>query len=180
MPPANFSGRGHKAGKYILVEVSTCIYIYTSGQKKGYIIVYHISFDIQEYSLFGICKSYACCYWVGLPTLNQVQWSETSVGRFEGNAWLARYLTFRVLCMSNNWCNGKRIFRNIESSSHFNNKLHVRITIACRIHKKCQRHSSIGKHPLLTFTDNLFVLWCSWCFPIIILHLFTKMDASVI
>ena len=100
---------------------------------------------MKEYCLFGICKSYACCYWVGLPTLNQVQWSETSVGRFEGNAWLARYLTFRVLCMSINWCNGKRIFWNIESSSHLNNILHIRSTIACRIHKKCQRHRALSE-----------------------------------
>ena len=94
---------------------------------------------------FGICKSYDCCYWVGLLTLNQVQWSQTSVGRFEGNAWLARYLTFRALCMSNNWCNGKKMFQNIESSSYFNNKLHVRNTNACRIHKKCQRHRALSE-----------------------------------
>ena len=43
------------------------------------------------------------------------------------------------------WCNGKRIFQNIESSSHFNNKLHVRSTNACRIHKKWQRHRALSE-----------------------------------
>ena len=63
--------------------------------EKFTILVY----EIKEHSLFDTCKSYAICYWIGLPTLNQVQWSETSVGRFEGIAWLVRYLTFPVLCM---------------------------------------------------------------------------------
>ena len=94
---------------------------------------------------FDTCKRRACCYGVGLPTLSQVQWSETSVGRFEGIAWLARYPTFRVLCMLNNRCNGKRIFQNIESSSHFNNILHVRSTNACRIRKKNDRHRALSE-----------------------------------
>ena len=41
---------------------------------------------MQENFLFGTRKSYAYCSLVGLPTLNQVQLSETSVGRFEGIA----------------------------------------------------------------------------------------------
>ena len=46
--------------------------------------------------------------------------------------------------------------------------------------KMSQTQSSIGKHPLLNFTNSLFVLWCSGCIPIITLHLFTKLDASLI
>ena len=38
--------------------------------------------------------------------------------------------------MQNNKYDEKRIFQNIESSSHLNNKLHVMGTNACRIHKK--------------------------------------------
>ena len=134
---------------------------YTNGQKKGYRIVYHIIayfavaegwllldigwfvlfYEIQEHCLFGICKSYTCCYWVWLPTLNQVKWSETSVGRFEGNAWffydkIEWYLTFPALCIENNWCNEKRMFQNIESSSHYNIKPHIWSTNAYKIHKK--------------------------------------------
>ena len=32
---------------------------------------------------------------------------------------------------------------------------------------------------LLTLTNNIFVLRCSVCFPVIILHLFSKLDASL-
>ena len=115
--------------------------------------------------------------------MNKLWRSETSVGGFEGIAWLARYLNFRVLCMKDNPCNGKRIFQNIESSSHLNNKLHVRSANACRIHRKWQRHRTlIGKHSLLTLTYNIniFVIWRSMCFRIIIHRLFTEWDASVI
>ena len=54
-------------------------------------------YKMQEHILFGTCICYACCLLVELPNLNQVQWSETLVGRFDGIASLARYLTFRVI-----------------------------------------------------------------------------------
>ena len=40
-------------------------------------------YKMQEHILFGNCKSYAYCILVGLLTLDKVQCSETSVGRFE-------------------------------------------------------------------------------------------------
>ena len=42
------------------------------------------------------------------------------------------------------------------------------------------RQSSIGKHALLTLTKNLLVLRCSECLPIIIFHIFTNSEVSVI
>ena len=104
---------------------------------------------MQEHILYGTYKSYAWCFWVGLPTLNQVQWSETSVGRFEGIAWVARYLTFRVLWMSNNRCDWKRIFQNKESSSNVNkNRIpHTWNTYACTIHQNGKDTESIRHWP---------------------------------
>ena len=36
-------------------------------------------YQMQEHFLFGTYKSYACCFGVGFPSLNQVQWSKTSI-----------------------------------------------------------------------------------------------------
>ena len=46
--------------------------------------------------------------------------------------------------------------------------------------KMSKTRSSIEKHPLLTLNNNLFLLLCSEYFSIIIHHLITKLDASVI
>ena len=94
------------------------------------------------------------CNWVGWPTLNQVQRNETSVGRFEGIAWLARFLTFQVLCMLYNRWYEKRIFQNIESSSHFNNILYVRSTYACRAHKKNDKDTELYRKTSVTYLDQ--------------------------
>ena len=40
-------------------------------------------YKMQDGILFGTSKSYARGSLVGLPTLNQVQWNETSVGRWK-------------------------------------------------------------------------------------------------
>ena len=84
---------------YIGIRNNCKWYKYTNGQKKGYRIVYHSVYEIHEHSLFGTWQSHTCCYWVGLPTLIQVQRSKNSVGRTEEIAWLARYLLLRVLFM---------------------------------------------------------------------------------
>ena len=54
------------------------------------------------------------------------------------------------------------------------------VLILAEFSKMTKTQSSIGKHPLLNLTNNLFVLWSPGCFPIIILHVFSKFDASVI
>ena len=54
----------------------------------------NLSFIIENVITYSFCnaKSYASCFGMGLPNLNQVQWSETSVFQFELFALLAPYL----------------------------------------------------------------------------------------
>ena len=44
-----------------------------------------VYYKMQKQILFDAYKSYACCLRVELPTLNHIQWRETSVGGFEKN-----------------------------------------------------------------------------------------------
>ena len=46
--------------------------------------------------------------------------------------------------------------------------------------KLAYTQSTIRKHALLTLTNNFFIISCSECLPIIILHIFTNLDVSVI
>ena len=49
-----------------------------------------------------------------------------------------------------------------------------------QICKRALTQSSIGKHALLTLTKNRLVVRCSEFLPIIILHILTKSEVSVI
>ena len=65
------------------------LYKYTNGKKKGYsIIIPYYFMNCRNIFLLEIVKVMYVVLWVGLPTLNHVQWS-VSVGRFKGFAWLA-------------------------------------------------------------------------------------------
>ena len=73
-----------------------------------------------------------------------------------------------------------RLFQNIKSSSNF--KID-HINGALMLHnspKMAKTQSPIWQCLLLTLINNLFVLWRSERLSIIILHLFTKSDVSVI
>ena len=72
------------------------LYILTDKKRIQHTLPYYF-IKCRNIILFGNYKSYACSILVGFPTLNKVQWSKTSVGRFEGIAWLAHCLTFRVM-----------------------------------------------------------------------------------
>ena len=112
--------------------------------------------------------------------MNQVQWSETTVGRFEGKAWPARYLSFSVLYMYNNRFDGKRIFQKRESSPNFENRSHTQSTYAFTIHKKWQRQNSFSESIRYWPWPRPFVLWRFECLSFIILHLFTESEVYVI
>ena len=79
--------------------------------------------------------------------------------------------------MWNNWCNGMRMFQNIESLSKFNSKTYRWGTDAYTIHQKWQRHKALSENmnywpwsetfcPLIVsvFQSSFFIFFQSWTY----------------
>ena len=151
-----------QAEKTHLLGDKRAISKYTDKRKdsKWFIISFHI---MKEHILFGTRKRFVSCFWVGLPGLNQFQWSETSVGRIDeltdlhGTSNFGHYVMCKIIVvMERAYTKTKKSHQTLITQRIHESLMLVDFT------KNGKNTKLYWKCPLLTLTNKLFCSLMVW------------------